>query len=385
MKVILNVDAISQPLTGIGRYTLELANALKNISSIEQLKLFSNGRWIDHPEQIMTENHWLSLIRNNIPFKRLALAIYGKKRNFSFIKKARNLQDYIFHSPNFILMPFSGPSVATIHDLSFIRHPQSQPSSTIGFLHKHLPITIQQASALITPSNFIKNELLNHYHICADKVHTVPMGVSPNFYPRTESEHQRVIKKYKLPAQFLLSVGTREPRKNLRRLITAHTQLDIKTRTAFPLVITGAKGWLNKKLNRKIHDAIRTGHVTTTGYVEDNDLSALYSAANGVLFVSIYEGFGLPVIESMRSGTPVLTSENSAMSEIADRRAILCNPFNIDSITTGIKQLIEYSNNHEYNQTNAKYAQQFSWNRCAKKTMDVYHYAKNQNTLNKTS
>ena len=375
MKIILNVDAITHPLTGIGRYTLELAQALQKMDSVTDLKLFSAGQWITQAQQAMAANQWLATARQYVPFKSLALRLYNHKRNRSFKQLSADLGDYIFHSPNFILMPFEGPSVVTIHDLSFIHHAESQPAYRIRFLQQQIPQTIEHASAIITPSVFIQRQLIEQYAVPENKVHVIPMGVSSQFYPRQKTVHDDVLNTLNLPEQFVLSVATKEPRKNLQRLIKAHAQLPQDIKQKYPLVLTGAKGWLDKSLNQDIQKAIRDGHIHVTGYVSEEQLATLYSAASVVALPSLYEGFGLPILEAMRSATAVLTSADSAMSEVADGRATLCDPKDVNSISKQLQHAIEHvSEDTDVLQQHAAYAQQFSWESCARKTLQIYQH-----------
>ena len=373
MKIILNADAITHPLTGIGRYTLELAQALQKLDGVNTLKLFSGGRWIPEAQQALAANQWLATARRLVPFKSLALTMYNKRRNQSFRKLTANMQNHVLHSPNFLLLPFNGPSVVTIHDLSFIHHAESQPAYRIRFLQQQLPQTLQQASAIITPTDFIRQELIQHYSVDASQVHVVPMGVGPQFYPRTDEQHHQVLSALQLPQQFVLCVATREPRKNLQALIQAHAQLPKKEKINYPLVLTGAKGWLDKSLNQDIQKALAQGHIHVTGYVSEEQLATLYSAATLLAFPSLYEGFGLPILEAMRSGTAVLTSQESAMSEVAAQRAVLCNPHDIDNISQQLQHAISgISSDQQQLKSHAEFAKQFSWQACAHNTLKVY-------------
>ncbi|WP_395372924.1 glycosyltransferase family 4 protein [Marinicella sp. W31] len=373
MKIILNADAITHPLTGIGRYTLELAQAFQKLEAVQTLKLFSGNQWIPEPQQALAANQWLATARRIVPFKGLALRLYSQRRKQNFIKLCTDLQDHVLHSPNFLLLPFTGPSVVTIHDLSFIHHAESQPVYRIRFLQQQLPKTLEQADAIITPTDFIRQELITHYGLNADQVHAIPMGVGAQFHPRSEKQHQDVLNSLNLPKDFVLSVATKEPRKNLQALIQAHAQLPIEVRKNYPLVLTGGKGWLDKSLNQDIQKALNQGHIYVTGYVSEEQLATLYSAATLLAFPSVYEGFGLPILEAMRSGTAVLTSQDSAMSEVADGRAVLCNPHDIGNISEQMQYGISSaSKDQKILKSNAEFAAQFSWQACALKTLKVY-------------
>ena len=184
MKLILNVDAITHPLTGIGQYTLRLARGLRAHPAIEETRFYSAYRWIEDPEQVLAANRPIARIRRWTPFKPLALNIYSAVRSQAFFWQTRALKQYILHSPNYILLPFDGPAVATIHDLSYLHYPQHHPRERILFMERHMPRTLAQAAAIICDSEFIRQEIITILGVPADKVTAVPLGVDPAFHPR---------------------------------------------------------------------------------------------------------------------------------------------------------------------------------------------------------
>ncbi|VAW48170.1 hypothetical protein MNBD_GAMMA03-1177, partial [hydrothermal vent metagenome] len=248
MKVILNVDAITGPLTGIGHYANQLAKGLGVSSKIDDFKLYSSHRWIKDAEHALKANQSLASLRKNIPLKGTALKLYTWQKNLWFKNKSKPFdKDYLLHSPNYLLLPFEGPSVTTIHDLSFIRYPQTHPKERVELLEKELPKSIAQANAIITDSEYIKNEVQQILGIAEEKIHVVPLGVSKSYRPYSAAITAPILKKYKLDnLQYLLSVATLEPRKNLNSLIDAYLLLPKKVRQQFRLVVAGARGWLSK-------------------------------------------------------------------------------------------------------------------------------------------
>ena len=327
MKVILNVDAITHPITGIGQYALHLGQHLAKMKAegkdIEAVKFFSSDHWVDDINQTAQANQWLSRLRQYVPFKSLALNTYARRRNKHFMRLTTDMSDHVFHSPNFILMPFAGRSVATFHDLSFVHYRETQPNYRLQFLDREIPKTLAQADALITPTQFIKQEIIDHYDYPAANIHVTPLGVNQGFKPYTAAETSETLKTHGLNhKQFILSVATTEPRKNLNRLLEAYSQLPEPLRTAYPLVLAGSKGWLNNDLNRNIKAMVNQGQIISLGYVTQQQLQHMYAAAKLTAFPSLYEGFGLPIIESMASGTAVLSSVNSAMQEVAGGHAV---------------------------------------------------------------
>ncbi len=374
MKVILNVDAITHPITGIGQYTLQLGRQLQQDKDVNDIKYFSADHWVADIERTATDNQWLGTLRRWLPLKSLALNLYAKRRANKFSELTKGLEDYIFHSPNFVLMPFAGKSVATFHDLSFVHYRQTQPKYRLQFLDREIPKTLAQANALITPSEFVKQEIIEHYGYPADQIHVTPLGVSDGFKPYTETEVNPTLQKFQLPnKQFILSVATTEPRKNLERLLAAYSQLPESLRKHLPLVLVGSKGWLNQNLTQQIRKLVNQGQILSLGYVSQAELQHLYAAAKLTAFPSLYEGFGLPIIESMASGTPVLTSQNSAMQEVAAGNAMLCDPLKTDSIVEALQQAVsEEGWLAQSQQAGLRHAKSFTWQRCANLTVKAY-------------
>jgi len=374
LKVILNVDAITHPITGIGQYTLHLGQQLAAQKRIETMQYFSSDHWVGDINQTAQSNQWISRLRPWIPFKGLALNTYAKRRNKHFTRLTAELRDHVFHSPNFVLMPFEGRSVATFHDLSFVHFRETQPNYRLQFLDREIPKTLHQADALITPSAYIKQEIIDHFAYPAEKIHVTPLGVEAGFKEYTVIETSESLKTHQLKyKQFILSVATTEPRKNLTRLLQAYTQLPKVLREAYPLVLVGSKGWLNQELNQNIKSLVKKGQIISLGYVDKTVLQHLYAAAKLMAFPSVYEGFGLPIIESMASGTAVLTSHNSAMQEVAGGHAMLCNPMNVESIEVGLRGALENESWLSQAQTNGlAHSKQFTWQRCAELTIKAY-------------
>jgi len=347
ISLILNVDAISAPLTGIGVYTRELARGLRGARdlhgdpALESLKLFSAYRWVGDAEQALKVNRTIQSVRRVLPFRQFALEGYTKLRAELFRANARRLRDHVLHAPNFVLMPFEGPTVATVHDISYLRYPQFHPRERVRFLERHLPPTLARADALIVDSQYVRDELVTVLGVDAAKLHVVPLGVDAAFRPHAPDELAPVLARYALAARgYLLVVATQEPRKNLERLVEAYAGLDAALRARVPLVVVGARGWLDAPLARVIEPLERRGQVRRLGFVEDADLPALYAGALGFAFVSVYEGFGLPLLEAMASGVPVLTSNAASMPEVAGTAALCVDPFDVDAIRAGLLRLV---------------------------------------------
>ena len=374
LKVILNVDAITQPITGIGQYTLNLGQRLQQMPTIEQLRLFAADRWVSELNPNAPHSRWLGRLRRWVPFKSLALNAYAKRRASKFTQLASGLEDHVLHSPNFVLMPFDGPSVATFHDLSFVHYRDTQPAYRLRFLDREIPKTLAQAQVLITPSAHVKQEIIDHYGFPAERIHVTPLGVAAGFKPRDQQTvHATLVQQGLKYNSYVLSVATTEPRKNLERLLTAYAQLPAPSRQSFPLVLVGSTGWLNQQLNQTIQSLVKAGEIKSLGYVDEKTLQHLYAGARVVALPSLYEGFGLPVIEAMASGTAVLTSAGSAMQEVAAGHACLCDPLAVDDMAAGLQNLLEDDKQAaSLASAGLAHSQSFSWQRCAELTAAAY-------------
>lgn len=385
MRVILNVDAIQPPLTGIGHYALQLARGLRQHPAIDDIRFFSAHRWLTDPEQALRANQALTYARHRVPFKKLALHLYHFARSQVFRWQTRHIQDAVLHTPNYILMPFPGMAVTTVHDLSYLHYPQHHPRERVVFMERQMPRTLAQAAMIITDAEFVRQELIELLGVPPARVQTVPLGVENCFHPRAPDELAPVLTRYHLQnIPYLLVVATLEPRKNLSRLIDAYSRLPESLRQRHPLIIAGACGWLNQKLEQRLESLERSDQIRRLGYIPQDDLPPLYAGAWAFAFPSIYEGFGLPVLEAMRSGVPVLTSNCSSLPEVAGDAAILIDPNDMDSMTTGLEQLLTDNN---WRATAIKQglqqSRQFSWEHCVEETIAVYRRALTGQSENK--
>ncbi len=374
MKLIYNTDAITPPLTGIGRYALNLGQALKQHQMIEDIRLFAGNRWLGDFSETLQKNAWLSRLRDHVPFKYLALQAYHHLRCKHFDRLTGDMFDHVFHSPNFILMPFDGVSVATFHDLSFVHFAETQPKYRLKFLDKAIPKTLAQAQHIITPSTYVKNEVANYYGFSSKNITVTPLAADNHFKPRSAKDCELTLKTYGLSyKRFILGVATQEPRKNLLRLLQAYDNLNDRLKKTFPLLLVGGRGWKDSLIQRLINSLEKKGVVKCLGFVNDQQLQQLYASAVLTTLPSLYEGFGLPIIESMASGTPVLSSNHSAMQEVSGGHAILANPEDVDDIQQQLHRALEDDQwRQNATQRGLEHAQSFSWSRCAELTVNAY-------------
>ncbi len=266
------------------------------------------------------------------------------------------------------------PFVVTLHDMSWLRVPDTMPTLDRWRLRTLVPSTLRRAARVFVVSQAMKTEAINLYGVPEEKVDWTPNSVDTSFRPMPE-QAEMVRQKYALPASFILYVGALQPRKNLLRLAAACSMLAQK---GFPhrLVIVGKRGWLHRRVDAELLPFEQAGYVRRIGYVDKDDLAPLYSAADVFAYVSLYEGFGLPVLEAMACGTPVVTSTDPALAEVAGNAAILCDPTDMDSIALALERVLtEKTLQERLRQAGLQRAQEFSITRMATAALEGYQRA----------
>jgi len=382
LKIIVNLDSISHPLTGIGHFSLNLIEELRNHSKVESLYCNIGSKLRPCPEKSdlfnlipnSSEKHQnlFTTLKRWLRRSSILRRIYKAYKSYLFAKQNREPQGFIYLETNYILRLFPGTGVPIIYDLSFVRYPEFHIPFLTQNLNNNLSDTLARASKIITLSNYVKNEITDYFNVPEERIEVLPPGVNPDFKPRNSSETSSTLKKYKLPKKYLLCVGTLEPRKNILRLIKAYTLLPVDIRLSCPLILVGMKGWLNDSLEQELNPLKKKGEIIRLGYVVQEDLPYLYSGAHAFAYPSIYEGFGLPVLEAMASGIPILTSQKTAMADFAEGAAILVDPLNEVEMAEGLKRLLlDKPNNASLIRVGLETAKNYSWKIAIEKWVSV--------------
>lgn len=375
IKLAMNATSLLSPATGIAAYTCNLAEALLQTGQVEALFFYSFG-WTGNVRDVAIPalNALGKLVKILLPHP------YEVSRFFQqqmFRKGIVRYRPDIYHDPNYLSFRFDGPTVITVHDLSHVRFPETHPAVRVRAMNKFLPRAMETASEIIVDSRFVKDEVVNHFGVDPRKVHAIHLGVGENYAPRSAEEVGIVLARFGLSAKsYIFAVGTLEPRKNLIQAIDAYVGLPEAIRKATPLVIAGMKGWLSGQIEARIRKHEDRGEVRWLGYVPAETLPMLYSGASMLVYPSLYEGFGLPVLEAMASGIPVITSNRASLPEVSGDVGLAVDPEDVKGLRACMRLLIE--DKKEAARRGAlgiARARQFTWQACAQQTLAVYKKA----------
>ncbi len=286
----------------------------------------------------------------------------------------------VFHASDVVQLATPGVAqVATVFDLSPLHWPEYHLGRNVELFERKMVHLSQQADRIIAISQATADDLAAHYPAIAGRVEVVPCGVDAAFRPVTDRAAQAdVRRKYGIPApDYLLFVGTLEPRKNLVRLVEAYAALRAAEGAATPpLVLTGNRGWHDGPIFEAVERKQMHDHIHFTGQVADEDLPGLYSGAACFIYPSLFEGFGLPLLEAMACGAPVITSNTSSLPEVAGDAALLVPPEDVDALAGALGRLLnDAALCTELRQRGLAQAARFSWERTARETCAVYQRA----------
>lgn len=384
MKVVLSIQSLKYPLTGIGRYTLELARRLETHGDIEQLSYFNGERFVEGlPTQDAMEtapggiSNGLTQLKRTLARNRLILEAYRTLKAMRPTRPFRGYEGQLFHGPNFYVPDFPGPSVVTIHDLSVLTMPQFHPPERVMYLSKEIEQSIRRATKVIVDATAIRDEVIAKLGVAPENIHIAPLAGGAEFHPRSAEEIAPVLATYGLShGGYVLYTGTIEPRKNLAALLDAYGRLPAEARKNMPLVMAGHRGWQNEAIMERIDRGTREGWVKYLGFVPEDHLPLLFSGARLFVFPSLYEGFGLPVLEALASGVPVVTSTSSTLPEVGGDAALFVDPEDSEGLTAAISQgLYDEDWRQGAIARGHAHAARFSWDRCADATVSAYRAA----------
>lgn len=375
MKLVLSVDPIRFPLTGIGRYCYELARGLQQ-AGLRELRFLRGTRiqptlpMPDDAQPTAGQPIWKAWAQQN----RLAVDAYRVVNSWLKGRALKGLEDHVFHSPNYYLPPFAGQSVVTIHDLSPYKWPESHPPERVRYMQTEIELSLKRASALITDTEYTRAEVAQFFGWPLEKVQAVHLASAADFRPRGDEELVPALSSYQLrPGGYALFTGTVEPRKNICVLLDAYSRLPDGLRTQWPLVVAGYKGWSSKGIHAQLESAQNAGWLRYLGFVPNDVLPGLMAGARLFVYPSLYEGFGLPVLEAMACGVPVVCSNASTLPEVAGDAAAFHAPEDVDHLSALLQVGLEDEAwRAQASRAGLMQAAKFSWERCTRETLDVY-------------
>lgn len=368
MKLIFNIEPLIGELTGVGVFTLQLLKATALQPEVEEIQLFSGYRYVGAytPEVLddlligpSTNEH----IRRRFPITaRLPIEWLWRASRCLHWLRTYKYRSYLYVETSSILRPFAGKTLLFCHDLSVIRYREFHPATRVKFFDHYFRQSIERSSMIATISPPIADEITKQFNKSCSLV--VPPAVDMTPYP--DADHP-------LPylSGYILTVGSLEPRKNLDRLITAFKKLPDELRKSFPLVFVGGQGWRNERLLHEIEDLVQLGEAYQLGYVSNADLQRLYASASLFAFLSHYEGFGIPVIEAMSAGAPVLISQDPALLDTAGGAAETIDEQNVEAISDVLLKLLSNPQRREdLRALGFDNAKRFSWQTSAQKLIE---------------
>jgi glycosyltransferase involved in cell wall biosynthesis len=363
LKIAIDYTSAARQRAGIGRYTRSLIHALAQLDPITPYTLFipRDAQYVDDL-RAFPQNFRVATAPLN---ERYMVALWQRAQIPLPIELFAGASD-IFYSPDFVLPPTRArKKILTVHDLSFKRVPETAVPKLKWYLEGAVPHSVARADFILADSDATRQDLIELFHAPADRVQTLYSGCDPMFHPITdEPELQRVRAAHHLEKPFLLNVGTIEPRKNLVRLIEAFSHLP--HHQELELVIAGGRGWMYDEIYQAPEKFGVSASVRFIGFTPDADLPALYSLSEMVVYPSLYEGFGLPVLEAMACGAAVVTSNNSSLPEVAGNAALLVDPRDTEALTWAMTRFLDDHRWRSIMQHKAlARAKNFSWDKSA--------------------
>ncbi len=360
MRVGLDVSKLFGPRDGVARYTASLVEAIAELADerggTPSLYLYPLNADVD-------ASSWNELLA------RLPGGVRGGPRRWP-----RRSDVDLFHVPSFTDPgSFDGPVVFTIHDLTFLSHPHFHVAKNLNHCLLGTLRALANGATILAVSHATAKEVQRWFVLPRGRLHVVYEAASTGFVALRggdfDEARRRVAERFGLYGTFVLTVGSFEPRKNLSRLINAYGGLDPELRSGAPLVLVGGGGWKRDE----VFAGAWPDFVRDLGAVEEEDLVALYNVATVVAYVSLVEGFGLPVVEAMACGTPVLTSNTSSLAEVGASAALCVDPHDVEAIRGGLAALLaDRSLRRRYRQAGLARAAEFSWRSTAEQAVDIY-------------
>lgn len=388
MRVGVDISWAINERAGVGRYSYELVAHQLKIRSRPEFEFFASflsqrkekrerlksliGRERDRVTEILVPGRLKELFFSQRIFDPLPLFF----RNSLDLYHAHTIQAFplLKSAKAPAAKDGTGLKVLTVHDLSYIHFPDHLGRKISRRFEIQTRAAAEIADLIICDSRATERDLHREIKISRNKTETILLGASEKFRPlRRPADRAKIRRKLKLPKEFILFVGSLEPRKNLVSLIRAFSELPTGLRKSYPLVIAGGRGWNNSDIWREAKEFVASGLIRFLSFVEDDDLPGLYSLSTVFAYLPLLEGFGLPPLEAMSCGRPVLTSNRSSLPEVVGRAGLFADPKDHQEIASKLKELLENEKLRSRLGLMARArAKRFSWRKTAEKTLLAY-------------
>ena len=352
-------------MSGIGRYCWELCQRVPRQADVDRVHFYRSGGFVRDPVRYLAS-------RRDSAGDRLTRRLLPKRWRQEQVQ--RRLRNTVVHGPNYFLPESAEGGVVTVHDLSVLKYPETHPAERVAHFERDFARSLGRAAAIVTDTEKIRCEVIAELGISPDRIHAIHLGVDPRYHHRSKPDVQPYLDSIGLSYRgYGLSVSTLEPRKRIDALIRAWSDLPPALRNRFPVVLAGQKGWLHDRLGSQIDKAISEGWLRWLGFVAEDDLPLLYAGAATFLYPSLYEGFGLPPLEAMASGVPVVVSDRSCLGEVCGDDALYVDPDDHDRFVEMIERALTDENVRIAGAVaGPRRAALFQWERCAQQTAEIY-------------
>lgn len=373
MRIGIDGLSLSEPKTGVGHYTFELAHALALAAPSDEFELIS-------PRQFWpaTSVEGEDALPSNLQFVQAQMGLLTRRWFlFGLPRYVRQHNIALFHGTNYeVPLRKSCPTVLTIHDLSLLLLPATHEGARVRRARRRFPLMCRVATLVVTPTESVRREVCEHLSVESSRVVAVPEAPRAVFCPTEAAVTLPARKRLGIEDDFLLFVGTLEPRKNLLLLVRAFRRALSETGARLQLVIAGKTGWLTDDLFALVRESGLASRVVFTGYLPDEDLRALYSSCRAFVYPSLSEGFGLPPLEAMACGAPVIASRIPSIAEVLSDAALLITPTDESALVGSIIELLRDDNlRSSLTSAGRERAATFSWERTARLMHEVYREA----------
>jgi glycosyltransferase involved in cell wall biosynthesis len=373
MKILVNATPLTNLFTGISRYVSCLYQQMERNRDVA-VSYITNGLYSQtmprqtEPAAWVKRTNWIWSLPD---FMVTALrALYWLQYESRVRKYSRQDNHDLYHETGFVPVAAANlPVIYTLYDLSLIKYSEEHPRERVWFFNLFFKRRLPCATHIITISDYMRAEMIRELKLAPERVTAIPLAPDASFYPRQRADIAKMLDFKKLPKEYILFVGTLEPRKNLSVLINALALLP----SGIPVVLAGWHGWGDKKWSQDMQRLGLERRVYTTGYIDEESLARLYSGARIFIYPSFYEGFGLPLLEAMSCGCPVISSRAASLPEVAGDAALFFDPYSAQDLAQAIEGLL---GNEQLRLSLAergfKRARAFSWDKTAAQTLDVF-------------